>query len=191
MIDPRKANLRTFRALACVACFMLGMAYAAVPFYDWFCRVTGFAGTTAQAEAAPDVILERTIKVRFDASTLRMPWEFRPVQREMTVRLGETGLAFYEAHNPTDRVITGTASYNVAPYSTGAYFSKIECFCFVEQTLQPGETVQMPVSFFIDRAIVEDREAGRVPVITLSYTFYETDESRAMADAAAPGTVRN
>ena len=192
MVDLRKANLKTFGALAGVACFMLGMAYAAVPFYDWFCRVTGFAGTTAQVEAESDVILDRTIKVRFDASTLRMPWEFRPVQREMTVRLGETGLAFYEAHNPTDRVITGTASYNVAPYSTGAYFSKIECFCFIEQTLQPGETVQMPVTFYVDPEIAQDREAGRVPVITLSYTFYETDESREMAAAAsAADTARN
>jgi cytochrome c oxidase assembly protein subunit 11 len=179
-------NLRTFSALASVAVFMLGMAYAAVPFYDWFCRVTGFAGTTAQADAGSDTVLDRTIKVRFDASTMKMPWSFKPAQREITLRIGETGLAFYVAHNPTDRVITGTASYNVTPYSTGGYFSKIDCFCFVEQTLQPGQTVQMPVTFFVDPAIVEDREASRVPAITLSYTFYETDESRALAAISGP-----
>ena len=185
-----RANRRTVAALGGVVVVMLGMAYAAVPLYDWFCSVTGFAGTTTQAEAAPAENLDRTVKVRFDASTLRMPWEFRPLQREMTVRLGESALAFYEARNPTDRTITGTASYNVAPFSTGAYFAKIECFCFVEQTLKPGESVTMPVSFFVDPAIVDDREAGRAPVITLSYTFHETPESRAMA-AAPASTLAN
>lgn len=180
-MDAHRRNLRTFGALAGVAGFMLGMAYAAVPLYDWFCRVTGFAGTTAEADYAPDTVLDRTIKVRFDASTLDMPWSFRPLQTEMEVRIGETGLAFYEASNPTDRAITGTASYNVTPFAAGGYFSKIECFCFVEQTLQPGETITMPVTFFVDPSIVDDGEAGRLPSITLSYTFYETDESKALA----------
>jgi cytochrome c oxidase assembly protein subunit 11 len=180
MID-RARNLRTLGGCAGVAVFMVGMAFAAVPLYDWFCRVTGFAGTTQVAAAAPDTVLDRTIKVRFDASTMDMPWRFRPVQREVTVRLGETALVFYEAHNPTDRPITGTASFNVTPYSTGSYFAKIACFCFVEQTLQPGETVQMPVTFYVDPEIIEDREASRVPVITLSYTFYETEPSRQSA----------
>jgi cytochrome c oxidase assembly protein subunit 11 len=183
----RRANLRTLGALCGVAAFMVGLSFAAVPLYDWFCRVTGFAGTTQVAQAAPAAALERTVKVRFDASTLNMPWEFRPEQRQMTVRLGEQGLAFYHARNPTDRPITGTASFNVAPYSAGAYFAKIECFCFVEQTLQPGESVQMPVTFFVDPAILDDPEASRVPVITLSYTFHETPESRRMA--AAPAAV--
>ena len=182
--DPR--NLRTLGALCGVAVVMVGMAYAAVPLYDWFCRVTGFAGTTQQADAGADVVLDETITVRFDASTARdMPWEFRPVERTMTVRIGETSLAFYEAHNPTDRPITGTASYNVAPFSTGGYFAKIDCFCFTEQTLQPGETMQMPVQFFVDPAIVDDPEASRVHEITLSYTFYETEESQELAAAAA------
>ena len=180
MID-HKRNLRTLAACGGIACFMVGMAFAAVPLYDWFCRVTGFAGTTQVAEAAPGAVDARTIKVRFDASTVQMPWEFRPVQREMTVRLGEEALAFYEAHNPTDRPITGTAVFNVTPFSTGGYFAKIACFCFIEQTLQPGETVQMPVQFYVDPDIVTDREASRVPVITLSYTFYETEESRETA----------
>ena len=181
----RRANLRTLGALTGLACFMVGMAFAAVPLYDLFCRVTGFGGTTMVADAAPDVVLDRTIKVRFDGSTAGIAWRFRPVQREMEVRLGEQALAFYEATNISDRPITGAASYNVTPYATGGYFSKLACFCFVEQTLQPGETVQMPVSFFVDPDILGDREASRVPVITLSYTFYETEESRKLAALAA------
>jgi cytochrome c oxidase assembly protein subunit 11 len=176
-----RKNRRTFVALTGVAAFMVGMSFAAVPLYDLFCRVTGFGGTTMTADAAPDIVLDRTIKVRFDASTMGIEWRFRPVQREMTVRIGETGLAFYEATNVSDRPITGTASYNVAPFSTGGYFAKLECFCFVEQTLQPGETMQMPVSFFVDPEIVNDAEASRVPAITLSYTFYETQESKKLA----------
>jgi cytochrome c oxidase assembly protein subunit 11 len=177
-----RSNLRTLGALCGVAVFMLGMAYAAVPFYDWFCRVTGFAGTVQTAEGEASEVLDRTIKVRFDGSTAEeMPWEFEPVQRVIELRIGETGLAFYRAHNPTDRTITGTATYNVTPYSTGGYFAKIACFCFVEQTLAPGQTVDMPVSFYVDPEIVEDAEAGRVPEITLSYTFYETEESRELA----------
>jgi cytochrome c oxidase assembly protein subunit 11 len=179
-----RALRRTAASLAGVAVFMVGMAYAAVPLYDWFCRVTGFAGTTQVAEAGSDVVLDRTVNVRFDASTMGIDWDFKPVQRQMTVRLGETGLAFYEATNTSDRPITGTASFNVTPYATGGYFSKIACFCFVEQTLQPGETVQMPVTFYVDPEIVDDPEASRVPTITLSYTFYETEASREMADAA-------
>ena len=180
MID-HKRNLRTLGACCGVAVFMVGMSFAAVPLYDWFCRVTGFAGTTAVAAGESERVLDRTIRVRFDASTMNMPWEFRPVQREMEVRLGETGLAFYEATNPTDRPITGTASYNVTPFSTGAYFSKIQCFCFVEQTLQPGQSMTMPVTFYVDPDILDDNEASRVPVITLSYTFYETRDSRRSA----------
>ena len=104
-----------------------------------------------------------------------MPWQFAPVEREMELRIGETGLAFYEAYNPTDRPIAGSASYNVTPYEAGGFFSKIDCFCFEEQILQPGERVQMPVSFFVDPELVEDRDAKFTKVITLSYTFYEID----------------
>ena len=180
MMENRR-NLRTLGVCAGIACFMVGMAFAAVPLYDLFCRVTGFAGTTAVAEAASDTVLDRTVKVRFDASTMDMPWDFKPVQREIEVRLGEEALVYYEAHNPTDKAVTGTASYNVTPYATGGYFAKIECFCFTEQTLGPGETMTMPVYFYIDPKIIEDREASRVPVITLSYTFYETEPSRETA----------
>jgi len=147
--------------------------------------VTGFGGTTAVASAAPDLILDRTMLVRFDASKERgMPWDFRPAQREMTIRIGESGLAFFEAHNPTDRPVAGIASYNVTPDAAGGYFTKIHCFCFDMQVLQPGETVQMPVSFYVDPAIVDDEEGSHVQMITLSYTFHETDLP---SDAPAPG----
>ncbi|MCG7518742.1 cytochrome c oxidase assembly protein [Ruegeria sp. Ofav3-42] len=159
-----------------VVVLMGSLAWAAVPFYDWFCRVTGFGGTTGVAAAAPEDILDRKVTVRFDASKAKdMAWEFKPVEREMEVRIGETGLAFYEAYNPTNRPIAGQASYNVAPYSAGGYFQKIACFCFEEQVLQPGERVQMPVTFFVDPEMVEDLEAKYVHTITLSYTFYEID----------------
>ncbi|MCV2888246.1 cytochrome c oxidase assembly protein [Ruegeria aquimaris] len=169
---PRKTVVQ----LVSVVLVMGALSWASVPFYDWFCRVTGFGGATGVAETGSDTILDKTIKVRFDASKERgMPWEFRPVQTEMELRIGETGLAFYEAYNPTDRPVAGQASYNVAPYSAGGYFDKIACFCFEEQVLQPGERVQMPVSFFVDPEIVNDRDAKYVHTITLSYTFYEID----------------
>ncbi|WP_299612913.1 cytochrome c oxidase assembly protein [uncultured Tateyamaria sp.] len=156
--------------------FMGGLAWASVPFYDWFCRVTGFGGTTGVSEVASDDILDQTIKVRFDASLERsMPWQFTPEVREMELRIGETGLAFYEAYNPTDKPVAGSASYNVAPYEAGGFFSKIDCFCFEEQVLQPGERVMMPVTFYVDPEIVTDRDAKYVHTITLSYTFYQID----------------
>ena len=155
---------------------MGGLAWASVPFYDWFCRVTGFSGVTAVASGDSEIILDKTIKIRFDASLERdMPWDFKPVQREMTLRIGETGLAFYEAYNPTDRPVAGSASYNVAPFDAGGFFAKIDCFCFEEQVLEPGERVQMPVTFYVDPAIVEDRDAKYAKSITLSYTFYEIE----------------
>jgi cytochrome c oxidase assembly protein subunit 11 len=167
---------RTVVKLVGVVVLMGGLAWASVPFYDWFCRVTGFGGVTGVAEEGSDTILDETITVRFDASRARgMPWEFEPVQREMELRIGETGLAFYEAYNPTDKPVAGSASYNVFPYEAGGFFSKIQCFCFEEQVLAPGERVQMPVTFFVDPEIVTDRDAKYVHTITLSYTFYEID----------------
>jgi cytochrome c oxidase assembly protein subunit 11 len=178
---------RTAAQLALVVVTMASLSFAAVPFYDWFCRVTGFAGTTAVASSAPDRILDRTVTVRFDASLERgMPWEFRPMQRSMTVRLGETGLAFYEAHNPTGRPVAGIASYNVAPDSAGGFFTKIACFCFDMQVLAPGERVQMPVTFYVDPALAEDDEGRFLKEITLSYTFYETPLPGDQAAAAVP-----
>ncbi|SEM74293.1 cytochrome c oxidase assembly protein subunit 11 [Pseudorhodobacter antarcticus] len=184
---------KTAAQLTGVAVLMVSLSFAAVPFYDWFCRVTGFGGTPLVASVAPDVILDQTITIRFDASKDRdMPWEFKPMQREMEVRIGETGLAFYEAYNPTDRAVGGMASYNVAPDAAGGFFTKIACFCFTEQVLQPGERVQMPVTFFVDPSIVTDREGKFVHEITLSYTFYEADlpvEEQASLAPATPAPV--
>jgi cytochrome c oxidase assembly protein subunit 11 len=175
MSDDRGSR-KTALMLAGVVLTMASLSFAAVPFYQWFCQVTGFGGTTSVAEAGSDVILEKTVMVRFDASLeAGMPWDFKPVEKQMTLKIGETGLAFYEAHNPTDRVVAGTASFNVFPYSAGGYFTKIACFCFEMQVLQPGETVLMPVSFYVDPAIADDPEGKFVSEITLSYTFHETD----------------
>ena len=166
---------KTAMKAAGVVVFMGAMGWAAVPLYDLFCRVTGYGGTTNAAETGSDVVLDKTIKVRFDASLERdMPWVFEPMQKEMELKIGETGLAFYEAYNPTDRPVAGTASYNVAPYAAGGFFTKIDCFCFEEQVLQPGERVTMPVTYYVDPEIVDDDEAKYVKAITLSYTFHET-----------------
>lgn len=177
---------KTVLQTAGVVVLMGGLAWASVPLYDWFCKVTGFGGTPQVALDSGD-ILDQTIKVRFDASKERgMPWEFKPLQTEMTLRIGEQGLAFYEAYNPTDYPVAGQASYNVAPYEAGGFFYKIDCFCFQEQVLMPGERVQMPVSFFVDPEIVTDRDAKHTGHITLSYTFYEIDlpeETQAALDA--------
>ena len=184
-MSEQRNHTRTLIPIVGVVLGMGAMGWAAVPLYDLFCRVTGYGGTTQQAGAASDVVLDQTITVRFDASTGRgMPWEFKPAQTTQVLRIGETGLAFYEATNPTDKPVTGTASYNVTPLSIGSYFAKIDCFCFTEQTLQPGETVMMPVTYFIDPEIVEDAESQGVHTITLSYTFYETEpEASARLDA--------
>ena len=167
---------RTVVQLVCVVLVMGGLSWASVPFYNWFCRVTGFGGTPGQVAEGVDHILDQEITVRFDASVdSAMPWEFKPVETKMKLRIGETALAFFEAYNPTDHPIAGSASYNVTPYSAGGFFNKIQCFCFEQQVLQPGERVQMPVTFFVDPEIVDDRDAKYVHTITLSYTFYEID----------------
>ncbi len=171
-MDPKR---KTVLQLVCVALTMGTLAWASVPLYDLFCRVTGWGGATDVADAAPGAIDEE-VTVRFDASyAAGMPWEVTPVELKQRIRIGEEGLAFYEAHNPTDRVIAGTASFNVSPYSAGAYFSKIQCFCFELQVLEPGQTVQMPVTYFVEPEILEDADARFVKTITLSYTFHETD----------------
>jgi len=193
MILPRLTgpNRTLVQLLSLVATLVFTTIVVIPPFYDWFCRVTGFGGTTSVAEAGADTILDRTVKVRFDASLEQgMPWTFRPVEHSMTIRIGETGLAFYEAHNPANRPVAGTASFNVYPYAAGGFFTKIECFCFQEQVLQPGETVQMPVSFYVDPAIVDDPDGMFVQEIVLSYTFHETplpQEQAALSPSAAPG----
>ena len=178
-------HTRTLIPVISVVLGMAAMGWAAVPLYDLFCRVTGYGGTTTTAAQASDVVLDQTVTVRFDASKGRdMPWEFKPVNTRMDIRIGETGLAFYEAHNPTDRPVAGTASFNVTPLNVGSYFAKIECFCFVEQVLQPGETVLMPVTFYVDPEIVNDPDTDDTHTITLSYTFFETetDDTSAQLD---------
>ncbi|MFY0635016.1 MAG: cytochrome c oxidase assembly protein [Vannielia sp.] len=196
MSDPDRQqnpkNARVALYAAGVVVFMGAMAWVAVPFYNWFCKVTGYGGTTSVAEGSSDVVLDREITVRFDANTdLDMPWQFKPMQQKMVLKIGETGLAFYEAYNPTDRPVAGQASYNVAPFIAGGYFDKIDCFCFTEQVLQPGERVQMPVSFYVDPEIVNDRDAKFTNSITLSYTFYEIDlpEEQAALSPDAPDTA--
>ena len=170
------ANRKTALFAMGVVLFMGSMAWASVPLYDLFCRVTGYGGYTNVSDVGSDIILDQLITIRFDASLERdMPWEFSPVERQVKVRLGETALAFYEAYNPTSKPIAGSASYNVTPYGAGSFFNKIDCFCFQEQVLQPGERVQMPVTFFVDPDLINDRDAKFAKTITLSYTFYEID----------------
>jgi cytochrome c oxidase assembly protein subunit 11 len=195
---PMSANTKTLTQTVGVVVLMGGLAWASVPFYDWFCRVTGFGGEPGVSDVASDEILEQTIKVRFDASKERdFPWEFRPMEREVELRIGETGLTFYEAYNPTDEPIAGSAAYNVAPFEAGGFFTKIDCFCFEEQILQPGERVEMPVTFYVDPEIVTDRDAKYVHTITLSYTFYQIDlpeeaqEQAALDDSATTSTQTN
>ena len=172
-------NTRVFAICGGVVVGMVGMAYAAVPLYDLFCRVTGYGGTTQLVQYDPGQVLDREVTVRFDASRARdFPWEFEPLQREMTVNVGETALAFYRATNTTDRPVTGVASYNVTPFKTGPYFAKLECFCFTEQTLGPGESMDMPVIFFVDPLMDEERRLDDIRTITLSYTFWEAGDER-------------
>ena len=192
--DELDGAKRTVVRLSALVAVMASLTAAAVPFYSWFCKVTGFGGETSVASTESETILDRTIKVRFDANTERgFAWDFKPEVREMELRIGETGLAFFEAHNPTDRPVAGQASYNVAPFSAGGYFPKIACFCFNLPVLQPGETMMMPVTFYVDPEIVDDLEAKYVRTITLSYTFHpadlpeaETDEDVTDASAVLP-----
>jgi len=172
---------------------MLGAAYAAVPLYRIFCQVTGYGGTTQRAEVNSNKVLKRTITVRFDANVSRdMPWTFRPVVRKMVVHIGENKLAFFRATNNSDEVVTGSAAYNIAPDSAGAFFDKIQCFCFTEQTLQPHQTVDMPVTFFVDPDIVKDPDAGVLSEITLSYKFYPSKKQppHAAAKKTQVGAVK-
>ena len=179
-----RRNARTGLIALAIASAMLGLGYAAVPLYDLFCRVTGFGGTTQRATDGEADLAARMaasaggtpISIRFDASTARdMPWTFKPEQTTDTVQIGQRDLAFYTARNDSDVPITGTATFNVEPAQTGYYFNKIQCFCFTEQTLQPGEEVRMPVQFFVDPAILEDENAKDVRQITLSYTFHRKE----------------
>lgn len=174
-------------AMVCVAVLgsMLGMSYAAVPLYDMFCRVTGYGGRTQQTTQYSQTILDKTINVRFDANVAAgLPWQFRPVEREVTLKIGETTQVAYEAKNVFSRPTKGRASFNVTPPLAGAYFMKMECFCFTDTELAPGETMDMPVVFYIDPAIVDLPEMKDIHTITLSYTFFSIDKDESKHSAA-------
>jgi cytochrome c oxidase assembly protein subunit 11 len=170
-----------------VVVLMVGAAYAAVPFYNWFCRATGFNGTTQVATSAPSAApLDRKIAIRFDSNVASgLPWKFEPEKTEIEVKIGEVVTAFYTVTNQSARTTTGQAAYNVAPLTVGAYFQKINCFCFTEQTMAPGESRQMPVVFYVDPAIVDDSDNEGLNTITLSYTFYPVRDPAGKPFAAA------
>ena len=178
----QKNNARVALIAALVALGMLALGFAAVPLYRLFCQVTGFAGTTQRATAADAAAAERagaagTVSVRFDANKdANLPWIFRPEQVTQTVKLGQRQMAFFYAKNISNVPVTGQASFNVTPEQTGAFFNKVQCFCFTEQTLQPGEEVHMPVLFFVDPAMAKDTDAAPVEQITLSYTFHRAPD---------------
>lgn len=174
---PSRGQKITAFALTGVVAGMLAMTYAAVPLYRLFCQVTGYGGTTQVASEAPREVLDRSVTVRFNADIATgLPWKFEPMQRDMTVQVGETGLAFYRAQNMTDRPIVGMATFNVTPDKAGQYFNKIHCFCFDQQRLEPGQSVDMPVTFFVDPSMAKDRGMNDVYYITLSYTFFPVDD---------------
>jgi cytochrome c oxidase assembly protein subunit 11 len=170
-----------------VVVLMVGASYAAVPFYNWFCRATGFNGTTQVATSVPTAApLARKIAVRFDSNvTGGLPWKFVPEQNEIEIGIGEVTTVYYKVTNLAARTTTGQAAYNVAPLTVGAYFQKINCFCFTEQTMAPGETRDMAVVFYVDPSIVKDSENDGLNTITLSYTFYPVREPAAKPLAAA------
>ncbi|RIY03395.1 cytochrome c oxidase assembly protein [Aureimonas flava] len=170
---------------------MVGAAYASVPLYKLFCQVTGYGGTTQRAETASTTVVDQPVTVRFDANaSAQVPWTFQPLERQITLKLGETRQTAYRVRNRSDRAVTAQATFNVTPLTAGIYFNKVQCFCFTEQTLKPGEEVDMPVVFFVDPAIRDDPDLEEVPTITLSYTFFpvadpKTPVASATKDAGA------
>jgi cytochrome c oxidase assembly protein subunit 11 len=172
-------NRRTALGLVALVAVMVGLSFAAVPLYRILCAKTGWAGTPQRAAAAPETVAPDMVIVRFDANvTPGLPWRFEPVEPELTLHIGENKLAFFRATNLSKETVTGSAVFNVSPEIMGQYFTKVQCFCFTEQTLKPGEAVEMPVSFFIDPAILQDRDAKTVRDMTLSYTFYKVQKPR-------------
>ncbi|MEM6461484.1 MAG: cytochrome c oxidase assembly protein [Pseudomonadota bacterium] len=184
------SNRRIVISCVCGVAAMIGMSYAAVPLYQLFCQVTGYGGTTQRAEQYSDEILDRTITVRFDSNVSgALNWDFEPVQREVELRIGETRQVAYMAVNTGAAASHGQATFNVTPQSAGAYFNKVECFCFIETELQPGEQLEMPVLFFVDPEIVEVAETQNINTITLSYTFFPLDKPESVADAEGAATA--
>jgi cytochrome c oxidase assembly protein subunit 11 len=195
--EAAKTRLRTrergiVAVCLCIIAGMAGLSYAAVPLYNIFCRVTGYGGTTQRAEELAPGAIDRVITVRFDANLSKgLAWRFVPVQKELTLKVGEAGLAFFRAQNLTDIPLVGMASYNVTPQKAGVYFTKVQCFCFTEQRLEAGESVDMPVSFFVDPAIAEDENLKDVTTITLSYTFFPKGEATENIAAANRNAAEN
>ncbi|MBL8530551.1 MAG: cytochrome c oxidase assembly protein [Hyphomonadaceae bacterium] len=187
MSAPSKRRLAVTAAISiAVVVGMTGLAFAAVPLYEMFCRVTGFGGTTQTAQAAPSQVLDRTMNVRFDSNVAPgLPVEFTPEQRVQTLRIGETGLAFYRVRNTSDQPVTAMATFNVTPHTAGQYFAKLECFCFTDQTLQPGQEADLPVVYFVDPELVSDLETRDITTITLSYTFFRSQRQQARAAETA------
>lgn len=181
-------NLRTLAILVGLVAFMTGLAYASVPLYRLFCQVTGYGGTPQRADAAPAQVGDRVLRVTFTADVAGgLGWQFQPLQRSMELKVGENKLAFYVAENLEQVPVTGQATFNVSPDVFGPYFTKIECFCFTEQTLQPGQRVEMPVSFFIDPAVMDAPELRHITDVTLSYTFFRAANQPSGPQAAAGG----
>lgn len=173
---PHKSNRKVVMSLSITAVAMLGLGFASKPLYDTFCRVTGYGGTTRVAEQMSDTVSDREIKIRFDANVAsNLGWTFKPEETAFTVKLGQNALAYYQATNDTKYPIVGTASYNVSPIKAAPYFSKLECFCFTEQRLEPGESVSMPVLFFVDPEMENDKRLDEIKTITLSYTFHRVE----------------
>jgi cytochrome c oxidase assembly protein subunit 11 len=199
MTAPRKDETKAPRRhgmlalwLAGLVAAMVGLSFAAVPLYRMFCQATGYAGTPQRADKGADQVLDRTITIRFDGNVdPALPWTFAPEQRTMEVKIGETALAFFKATNETEAPVTGTAIFNVSPEQAGRYFTKIECFCFTEQTLAAGASIEMPVTFFVDPKIIEDDDTKNIAEITLSYTFYRTDKAAGAAAAPAVGKTES
>ena len=186
MSAPRR-NRAVALALAGIVAGMAGMAYAAVPLYSLFCQVTGYGGTTQRVEQYSDRVLDRTITVRFDTNISGgIPWDFAPVRRDMTIKIGETAKIHYSATNAFSAPTSGRATFNVTPPLAGSYFNKVECFCFTDTTLKPGETLDMPVVFYVDPDIVDVPELKDLTTITLSYTFFPIDIDKDKPVAAAP-----
>ncbi|MEZ5893894.1 MAG: cytochrome c oxidase assembly protein [Parvularculaceae bacterium] len=178
MTTPQDRNRKTATIIAAVVAGMVGASFAAVPAYRAFCQATGFGGYTQRADKGADRTLERSVTVRFDAAVNQgLAWRFKPEQPSQTMHIGETSLAYFEAENLSHHPITGRATFNVTPDKAGIYFKKIECFCFTEQTLQPGEKVSMPVTYFVDPKLASDPNLADVETITLAYTFFPWDDS--------------
>ena len=184
------ANMRVAFVLVLLTATMVGLSFAAVPLYRLFCQVTGYAGTTQRAEALSATMTDQVVSIRFDGTVSSgLNWSFRPVENRIDIKIGENRLAFYKAVNRSNRPVTGTATFNVTPEIAGSYFNKVDCFCFTEQTLAPGQEVDMPVSFFIDPAILNDPEARGLSEITLSYTFFEVNKPKQAAAPPAKGAA--